>query len=225
MKALKIIGVIICGALALTGFLTSSDDSTGLTMGILFTIPTAVLVFFLTKPRAKGSRTDRGVKTHKDILQENGFTVSKEIQTTPGIFKTWFLVDDVNKKFAIAFESTPSDTKIYSYLDIIDFELNEDGNSIAQGKGFATAVGAATFGLAGAMVCAAGKRKTKGTCTTLDIRIMLNDLQSPQAVVSFIHREIKKDSPAYTAQLEVAKEVMATLSYIQNQADKTADRE
>ena len=52
----------------------------------------------------------------------------------------------------------------YNYNDLLDYELYEDGSSITKGKGLATALGGAAFGLLGAMVGSSGKRGAKQTC-------------------------------------------------------------
>src|SRR5574344_1211379 len=100
------------------------------------------------------------MKKNIEILKQNNFIISKEekIQSVNTIY-----VDDVNKKFAIQV-GKKGKLKIYSYKDLGQYELNEDGNSILQGKGIATIVGGAAFGIFGAMAGAAGKRASTNIC-------------------------------------------------------------
>lgn len=138
------------------------------------------------------------------------FTISKELQLT----HARFLVDDKHKRFAYIVGNS---AEIYNYSELIDFELNEDGNTLIQGRGVATAVGAATFGIAGAVVGASGKKKVKSTCTSMDVYLMLNNLQKPQLKIPFIYTEVKKNSLIYSTNLKSAQDLIATLTYIKNQ--------
>ena len=173
------------------------------------------------KENAKRRLVDKmfSICSYEDIFSENHFVVSKEVEVNyfennKGKMQRFF-VDDASKRFAIA----GNDVQIYNFSDILDFELNEDGNSIMRGKGMATALGAATLGLPGALMGAAGKRESVGTCTSLLVRISLNNLKTPQVVIPLINgTEIKKDT-YYQSYFETAKELMSTLAYIANQND------
>ena len=111
---------------------------------------------------------------------------------------------------------------IYRYSDLLSFALEEDGDSITQGKGFATAIGGLTFGLGGALVGGAGKRKTENTCFSLILRILLSDLKNPQIVIPLITKEIKKNKPEYRKIYEKAKAVVAILAVIEEQKGQPA---
>ena len=149
-------------------------------------------------------------------LEGKDFSVSKSVSFLGGNF----YLDDANKKFAII---TKGDPQIFDYEKLGKYELNEDGNSVISGTGAATVVGGLAFGLLGAMAGSAGKRKNEGTCTYLLVRVMINDLQTPQVVMYFIKREVKKSKSKYRKQFENAKNLAALLSYIEGQtAPKTS---
>ena len=143
-------------------------------------------------------------------LKDDGFVISKKIDFST--FKEIY-IDDTNKKIAIR-----DGTAIFyfNYSDIIDFELNEDGNSIAGGKMLSTAVGALAFGIPGAIIGASGNKKNQSTCSSLIVRIFIKNLERPQIRIDFIEQETKKDGIIYKANIDRAKELMATLTYIQD---------
>jgi len=146
-----------------------------------------------------------------DYLKSIGFTIHKQLK----IYKHTIFVDDFNKWFCI---STKKSTKVYSFRDLLDFELNEDGASIMQGKTGASLLGGLTFGVAGAVIGSAGKRKSVETCNSMVVRIMVNSLQEPQIVIPLLSVEIKKNTMTYQSIKNKAKELAAMLMYIQNQA-------
>lgn len=149
-------------------------------------------------------------KTIEEQLTDMDFNISKHLKL--GMYNH-FYVDDVNKKFAVIV-GRKGQIKVYNYNDLGEFELNEDGNSIVKGKGLATVVGGLTFGLLGAMVGSSGKRKNENTCTSLIVRIMVNELQNPEIVIPLIVTEVKKSSIIYTNAISQAKALIATLNYI-----------
>lgn len=173
----------------------------------------AILKHIRYKHRSKEVLQERQerIETLNNLIRTNGFIVSKQLRCE----YPRFLVDDVNKKFATFNSYRMDDLKIYNYSDILHFDLEEDGRSVASGSLAATAVGAFGFGLAGAWVGANSKREL--TCTSLVVRIFVNDLQDPQIDIVFIDREVKKNSQNFQSAISEAKELIATLTYIQNQ--------
>lgn len=152
--------------------------------------------------------------TVEEQIKKANFNIDKYLKLG---MHSHFFVDDINKKFAVGVGGKTGQVKIYNYNDLGEFELNEDGNSIVKGKGLATAVGGLTFGLLGAMVGASGNRKNQNTCTSLVVRIRVNDLDSPEVMIPFITTETKKDSSLYAHLLKEAKGLIAVLNYIENQ--------
>jgi len=154
------------------------------------------------------------MKKNIEMLKKNNFIISKEekIQSVNTIY-----VDDVNKKFAIQV-GKKGKLKIYNYKDLGQYELNEDGNSVLQGKGIATIVGGMAFGIFGAMAGAVGKRANTNICTSMVVRIMVNDLDEPQIVIPFITNKTKKGKMMYNISLAEAKKLISILSYIERAA-------
>jgi len=128
-------------------------------------------------------------------------------------------VDDSSKRFSVLGATATGAEQIFAYSDLLDFEINEDGSSIVKGRGMATAVGAATFGLAGAMIGSSGKRKNVDLCTSLEVRIFLNSLETSQIAIPLVAGKVKKGSFEYKNAMEKAQEIMSILTYIANQKD------
>jgi len=147
----------------------------------------------------------------KKKLQEMGFNIDKHLGL--GI-KQAIYVDDTNKRFAL---TKGKELRVYDYKDLLGFELNEDGDTVVQGKGLATLVGGVTFGITGALVGAAGPRKNKGICTELNIDIRLNDLSEPRYKVNYLVKPMKKSGIMYQSTLNQAQELVALLTYIDKQ--------
>lgn len=160
-------------------------------------------------------------------LQEIGFHISRELTMNSEAFPQGeFLVDNVSKRFAIRYiESTKTNNpfalfkykiilRVFQYSDLGLFELIEDGNTVTSGRGAATAAGALTFGLAGALVGSSGKRKTENTCCHMTVRMLMNDPQSPQINIDFISSEVTKKSILYKEKQKQAQELDAMLHYI-----------
>jgi hypothetical protein len=142
-------------------------------------------------------------KTIEEQLTDMNFNISKHVKL--GAYNH-FYVDDINRKFAVII-GRKGKPKVYNYKDLGEFELNKDGNSIVKGKGVAT-------GLLGTMIGSSGKRKSANTCTSLVIRMMVNELENPEIVIPLIDREVKKTSLIYTNAISEAKTLIVTLNYI-----------
>lgn len=154
---------------------------------------------------------DKTIKTNREFivkLKEKGFELSKSIEQGVCVLA----VDEKNSKWCVKINNERA-TKIYDYSDIIEFELYQDGESIAKNNTIGTLIGGALFGVAGVV---GARKKLKGVCTMLQLRIRVNNLNNPEITLSFIKSAIKKDSKLYTNVFEKSKEMAATLTYIQN---------
>lgn len=203
MKALQCIGLFFSLLLAVAGFTSypTNGNPQNLILAIICTILSIVIIIimFMSKSRVKNEL--------EESLQ--GIVATKVVQLP----KHKLIVDDTNKKFAI---TTGSNAKIYNYDDLLDFELQEDGTTVARGKSFATAVGAATFGVAGALVGASGKRKQDNFCTIMQAVIRLNNLGNPQIIVPLISYKTNKETLQYKNAQSMANNLISTLTYIEN---------
>lgn len=151
----------------------------------------------------------------KNLKEYENFIVSKTIADN----KKYMIIDEKNRKIGLYPEYSNSKTipSIYSFDDIINFELLEDGNSIISGGLKRAIVGNMLMGELGAIVGGiTGKRKNINTCSSLIIRISINDLKEPNFIISFIKTEIKKNSILYKQSKEKANECISMLEFICN---------
>lgn len=130
----------------------------------------------------------------------------------------YFYLDENNKQWAvpsISITGKIKNLKIYNYSDIVDFELIEDGNSITKGGLGRAIVGGALFGGTGAIVGGAtGGKKSKATCSKLQIKITINNLEVATVYIDFITTEFKKDSFVYKEAYNSAQKVLSILQLI-----------
>lgn len=220
-RALRVVGMIWMGFWLLGAIAMISTNE--VTVAITFIILSLLGLIPMVKIKIEKKEYVQKVKepkvkalTPEEQLEQQDFIISKQLKL--GIYNH-FYVDDENKKFAVTI-GRKGKIRIYNYTDLGAFELNEDGNSLVKGKGLATAVGGLTFGLVGALVGSSGKRKNQNTCTSLLVRMRVNDLDSPQVVIPFIVTETKKNSYIYINAISEAKNLIATLHYIEKQEQR-----
>lgn len=118
--------------------------------------------------------------------------------------------DDNAKQFTI---SKPKRNKsTYRYDQIVDFELLEDGATVAKsGLGRAVA-GGILFGGVGAIVGGiTGGRTSKDVCKSLQIKITLKNSTIPAEYIKFIDFETKKSGSIYQAEIKTAQDTMSAL--------------
>lgn len=118
---------------------------------------------------------------------------------------------DDTKKFAIEQKRV---TRTFNYSDLLGFELNENNSAIISGRGLQTAVGAATFGVLGAVVGASGKRTQTELVERLELCITVNDIEQPQITIPIIKMQTSRTALYYKQQMAEAKEAVALLNII-----------
>lgn len=125
---------------------------------------------------------------NKEIFQT--FRTSREFTVGTFVFRVdesqhlWYY----NVKIA---ENPP----IFSYDEIIDYELLENGETITKGGLGQAAVGAALFGSVGAIVGGiTGGKKSRTIITSFNIRISLNNTFNKQIIINFLPAGIKYKS-------------------------------
>lgn len=140
-------------------------------------------------------------------------------------YKNGFWFNDSDK---ILWEQQPSGlfgTKWFGvdYGDIIDFSLDEDGQTITSGGLGTAAAGALLFGPAGAVVGAVVGKKNAGACESLTITVTTKDMERTTLTHSFISAKVKKDSYDYKTASKEARECASKLTQIiaMNQPQET----
>jgi hypothetical protein len=107
--------------------------------------------------------------------------------------------------------------KIYSYSDILNCEILEDGTSIGTaGIGKAIA-GGILFGGVGAVVGGlTAARKQKDYCTRLEVKVTLNNIKYPCAIFKCINKKTQKSSKEYEKAFSQAQKYLSTFQVMMN---------
>lgn len=124
-------------------------------------------------------------------------------------------VDETNQLWKLDFLNV-----IFSYNDIIDFELLEDGESITKGGLGSAIVGGALFGGVGAVVGGTiGKKKTKQEITELKIKIITKNTFYPDLYINFLTTgKVKSTSFSYKTCCKCAQDILSQLSIMTDSA-------
>lgn len=120
-------------------------------------------------------------------------------------------IDENNKSFKIG-------NNIFSYQNLIDFELIEDGETITKGGLGRAVAGGLLFGGVGAVVGGVtGGKKTKGVCTSLKIKVTLYNAHCDCVYIPIISTQTKKSGFMYKTLKESADNCVAALQIILNE--------
>ena len=160
-------------------------------------------------------------KKDSNIQEISNFTATKKIGT-------FVEFDDNQKKWLVlsSFLGKRDKSIVYNYSDIVHFELLEDEESVAKGGLGRALVGGALFGGTGAIVGGVtGKRKNKGVCTSMKLKVTINDVNNPAVYINFIETKTKKSGMVYKNISKLAQECLSTFQLIcdQNKNDKNTN--
>ena len=128
----------------------------------------------------------------------------------------YFHINEEKKQWAIPRTILKSKVdKVYSYEDIISYELIEDGNTITKGGIGGAVAGGLLFGEAGAIAGGTiGKKKGKATCTMLKIKITVKDSKEPAVYINMLGGEFKKSGMIYQTAYDNAQKILSLLQII-----------
>jgi len=166
----------------------------------------------MTPIRTMSPETIRAIiqKRGEDKASLQAFQITKEVGG-------WLKIDENRREWYIpdGFAGKTKNPRIHSFNDIVGYELLEDGDSITKGGLGRAFAGGLMFGGVGAIVGGAtGKRKTKATCTSLKVKITLNDITMPIEYINLITTETKKSGFLYKACEGQAQEILSILQVI-----------
>lgn len=160
-------------------------------------------------------------KTISDIEKYQSFKPEKTIELATLRSLTKFEEIQFNsesKEFAIVRKSK---IELYKYNELVGFELLKDGFSVTKGGLGMAAVGAVTFGAAGAIVGGiTGGKKTKNVAESLRIKLTLNSISNPVIYLDFISTPSKESSPAYRAACDKAQLCLSLLQLVCNENER-----
>jgi hypothetical protein len=119
--------------------------------------------------------------------------------------------------------------RIYSFDDIVEYELLEDGDTITKGGLGRAVAGGVLFGGVGAIVGGVtGGKKSKSIINSLKIKITICDFQNPTVYINLINTKTKADSFVYKTNYNAAQQILSVFALIQKQnenqqAESTSD--
>lgn len=132
--------------------------------------------------------------------------------------------DDENRKALFKYTDI-TQSAIIEYDRIVDFELLENGGSIAKGGTGRAFVGGLLFGSTGAIV-GSNTRKQKKLCESLKIKLTIKDSESPSYYIDLITSPVDIGSKLYKQTMEEAQNIMSKLQLItSNSEDSTQPTE
>lgn len=182
------------------------------------------LTDFMSKPINKWTVDDFKIRIEANTINKDeleAFTPTKKI----GSFVEF---DDNRKKWLVlsSFLGSRKKSIVYNHSDIIDFDLLEDGESVAQGGLGRALVGGALFGGTGAIIGGVtGKRKQKGVCNSLELKITVNDMNNPAVFIKFIAAPTKRNGIYFKTVYKQAQECLSMFQLICNQQNDSNGNE
>lgn len=197
---------------------------------LIFCVVVVVIIFAISSGADQAKEklaimeaSNQKIEASKKDLVSAGFQIEKEAREPSGNF--YLAIDPKNKRWVLVIPNLPH-PYVYKFKELISYELVDDGETTYSSNTGKALVGGLLFGAAGAVVGAAGKKKVKTTCKDMHIDLNINVIKSPMQVLQIINdAEISRDSELYKQKLAFAKNVMAMLAYIKENAELSEPEE
>ncbi len=106
---------------------------------------------------------------------------------------------------------------IHKFEDILNFELQENGTTVAKGGLGSAIVGGALFGSTGAIVGAVAGCKNTDIIDTVRINVTVNDMLKPNMSINLLPDKAKRNSAMYGKAMTDAQNILALLSIMVEQ--------
>ena len=107
----------------------------------------------------------------------------------------------------------PENYTMFSYDQIVSFELLENGESVASGGVGRAALGGVLFGGVGAVV-GATTRSYKSVCEELKIKVTVRNYKDPAFYIPLIVLQTNKSSSDYKEKMKMAQNILSKLQLI-----------
>ena len=156
---------------------------------------------------------------NKEIFQT--FRTSREIPAGPLFFRI-----DESQHLWYCSRKTPANPPIFSYDEIIDYKLLENGETITKGGLGQAVAGGILFGNVGAVVGGVtGGRKSQTIVTSLALSISLNNIYNKQLSINFLTpgTKCKSNSITYNTCRNNANNVISMLDNMCHQATENSE--
>ena len=152
-----------------------------------------------------------------NIVPDSSFVLDKSIDIiTTGWSAAKLLIDNQNKKFI--YQKGKKYSKTYSFSDLINYEVYENGKSQVQGRAGSALIGGAFFGLGGAIAGGSRSRSINETCNQLKLILRVNDFNCPEIVIIYVNNvDVDKNSSIYKKMKNNLQSVCSMLEYMLNE--------
>ena len=156
-------------------------------------------------------RTIEEVKERYTYLEEknelfNSFNPTSKVQG-------YIQIDENKKLFKLG-----KSEECFDFSELVNFELNEDGESVTSGGLGRAVAGGVLFGGIGAVVGGVtGGKKSKSTVNSMYIRISINNKWIKQERIDLIKTETKKNGIVYKSSKATADQIISLLETVVNQ--------
>ena len=131
-----------------------------------------------------------------------------------------FIVDNQNKKWAFK-SMTMEDALTFSFKDLADYSLIEDGKTIIGSNISAVDADAALADTVDEDAASSGKKQKNEVCNKMEIQMLLNQSSCPELVLSFPVLRFPKNGAAYKDTFNLANDICASLALIKHNAGIT----
>ena len=161
------------------------------------------------------------------LSEIDDFSITQKVIGDDGA--TGLAIDEQRKKVCLIDHRQNSvSSKVVSYKDLLSSEICEDGVTITKTMRSSqiggALIGALALGGIGAIIGGlSGKTQTVGKVKRVDLRITVNDTQTPHHVVNFLNLESKKDGIVYELAIATARRWHGLIEVLIKRAD-TEDR-
>lgn len=212
-----------CGAELLVALsaLFWSDELTDSAIAVLFWIfifplVVAIVVFVNSNSKEKEAAVQKEKRQKEQELwkssaekerNKSNFSVTKQEKTSDSI--QTLAIDTNNKKWLI---TEGPRTSIYSYNQLVSYELYKDGNTVVDGRAGTAAVGGLLFGVTGAIVGASASRNVVNNCQSLYIMITTDTAVAHK--IELIRRSTSENSEEYRQSINIARNMLSMLDVI-----------
>ena len=152
-----------------------------------------------------------------NVVPDSSFVLNKSIDIIgTGWSATKLLIDNQNKKFI--YQKGKKYSKTYSFSDLINYEVYENGKSQVQGRAGSALIGGAFFGLGGAIVGGNRSRSINEKCNQLKLILRVNDFNCPEIVITYVNNvDVDKSSSIYRNMKSNLQSVCSMLEYMLNE--------
>ena len=121
--------------------------------------------------------------------------------------------DDSNRLFTFPSSKGTKSKAVFSYDELLKFDVLEDGDTITSGGLGKALVGGAFFGLAG-VVAGGTSKKQKKYCDTLQIKITTTNANVPIVYLDIIKYRVNKNSFLYKDASKVVQNILSKFEII-----------